>query len=80
MFAAFAAKSFITNEVFLMTKLADDLALGMAEVADELGVPVNQAYYLVKKGVVPTFRMGKKHAARRSVLRTLGLPKNNDAA
>lgn len=45
-----------------------DLLYGIDDIASALGMTRRQAYYLHEKGEIPTFKVGRKLAARRSTL------------
>lgn len=46
-----------------------DLLLGAQAIASFLGVTRRQAFHLIHKGVLPSFKAGASVAARRSSLR-----------
>jgi hypothetical protein len=48
--------------------LADDLMIGSGPIAQFLGIPVRQVFYLAATGQLPLFRMGKKLAGRKSTI------------
>jgi excisionase family DNA binding protein len=48
--------------------LADDLLQGVAQIADYIGRPARNTYYLAEKGLIPAFKFGGKWCARKSSL------------
>ena len=52
--------------------LCDDLIPGAAAIGREFGgCSERQAFYLLEKGIIPGFKLGRKWYARRSTLRAL---------
>jgi hypothetical protein len=49
-------------------RLADDLLIGIAAIANHLGVSFRRAQYMIERDRVPTFRRGKLVMARASEL------------
>jgi len=50
-------------------KLSDDLMIGAKPIADWLGCPIRQTFYMLENGHLPGFKLGKKWAARKSTLK-----------
>jgi hypothetical protein len=50
-------------------RIADDLLIGAASIADELGVKTHAVYYLARQGRLPIGRLGKNLIASRAKLR-----------
>jgi hypothetical protein len=50
-------------------KLADDLMIGTKPIANELGLSIRQAFYLLESGRLPAFKLGSRWAVRKSTLR-----------
>jgi hypothetical protein len=49
--------------------LSADLLIGAEPIAEFLGMPLRETYHALQKGYLPTFKIGPKHAARKSELR-----------
>ncbi len=50
-------------------KLANDLLFGAGAIADELGVPIRKAFYLLEEGLIPGSKVGRTWAGSRRDLR-----------
>ena len=48
--------------------LADDLLSGTQEIAQFFGYQPRQVYYLLERGILPGFKIGRKWHARKSRL------------
>jgi hypothetical protein len=48
--------------------LAGDLMIGIAIIAQFIGISARQAFYLAEKGQLPLFKLGAKWAGRRSTI------------
>jgi hypothetical protein len=53
--------------------LGDDLIWGAQAIADELGIPIDRAYYLIRKKRIPAAKLGQKTivASRKALKRAL---------
>lgn len=54
---------------FMTEKLADDLIIGTARIADEIGRTRRQTQHLIDTREIPAFKLGGKWASLRSSLR-----------
>jgi hypothetical protein len=62
-------------------KLAEDLMVGAKPIAEFMGLPVRQIFYLAETGRLPLFKIGNKWAARKSAIeRHLANLENGKAA
>jgi hypothetical protein len=50
-------------------RLADDLLFGAEAIADELGVSIRKAFYLLERGLIPGAKCGRAWTASRRKLR-----------
>jgi len=48
--------------------LRDDLLNGVTEIAEHTGETRRRVYYLLEKGLIPGFQIGKRWYARKSAL------------
>ncbi len=48
--------------------LADDLMIGVVEIAEYLGTTRRRTFYLVEKGHIPAFKIGGRWGCRKSSL------------
>jgi hypothetical protein len=60
---------FLQEFVSMEMKLSDDLMVGAKPIAEWLGLPVRQVFYLAEMGRLPLFKMGKLWAGRKSTLK-----------
>lgn len=48
--------------------VGDDLATGLAEIAAYIGQPLKKTFNMHKRGLLPTFRVGRTVFVRKSAL------------
>jgi hypothetical protein len=61
--------STMTEEIQKPERLADDLLVGAAAIAQELGISQDAVYYIHRKKRLPVGKLGKNLIASRSKLR-----------
>jgi hypothetical protein len=55
------------------SRIADDLLIGAAAIAEELGVEIHQIHYLYRMKRLPIGRLGKHYIASKKKLRNAAL-------
>jgi hypothetical protein len=59
----------MSEEIQKPERLADDLLVGAAAIAKELGIPEHAVYYIHRKKRLPVGKLGKNLIASRAKLR-----------